>query len=345
MSRCGCGRVAEDARGGLAGQTILWQGLSYILLGSRLRNLPSLNGLKAFEAAGRLGSFAAAAAELNVTQTAVSRLVKALEARLGFALFHRRANALHLSERGAALLPGPTAAFDDMARNLGRVRSLSQALTVATGPSFAMRWLIPRLSNFQAAQPAIEVRLVTASGLANDSTPFGDDWTAAIRLGRGQWPGLEATRLLAADLFPVCAPALAARLKAPADLAGLPLLRVASAPDDWTIWLKAAGLRGVSARGPRFDYDAFALQAAIDGLGVALAHRPYVADDLAAGRLVMPFDIVAARGLGWYLVHRTRAATAEQAPLALFRAWLLRQAAGERRAPARPARRAVSVKA
>lgn len=297
-----------------------------------MRKLPSLNGLRAFEAAGRLGSFAAAAAELNVTQTAVSRLVKALEARLGFGLFSRRANALALTERGAALLPGLTAAFDDMARTLGRVRSLSQALTVAAGPSFAMRWLIPRLSRFQAAQPSIEVRLVTASGLANDSAPFGDDWTAAIRLGQGDWPGLEAARLFDADLFPVCAPSLAGQLKKPADLARLPLLRVTSAPDDWSIWLKAAGLRGLQAKGPRFDYDAFALQAAIDGLGVALAHRPYVADDLAAGRLVMPFDIVASRGQGWYLVHRSIAANApEHAALALFRDWLLEEAAGERR--------------
>ncbi len=301
-----------------------------------MRKLPSLNGLRAFEAAGRLGSFAAAATELNVTQTAVSRLVKALEARLGFPLFSRRANALSLTDRGAALLPGLTASFDDIARNVGRVRSLSQALTVAAGPSFAMRWLIPRLSNFQAAQPSVEVRLVTASGLANDSTPFGDDWTAAIRLGHGDWDGLEATRLFEADLFPVCAPALAGQLKKPADLTRLPLLRVTSAPDDWLIWLKAAGLRGLQAKGPRFDYDAFALQAAIDGLGVALAHRPYVADDLAAGRLVMPFDIVAARGEGWYLVHRNIAVNApEHAPLAQFRDWLLKQAAGERQSSQR----------
>lgn len=303
-----------------------------------MRKLPSLNGLRAFEAAGRLGSFAAAAAELNVTQTAVSRLVKALEARLGFALFTRHANALNLTERGMALLPGLTTAFDDIARTVGRVRSLSQALTVATGPSFAMRWLIPRLSHFQAAQPSVEVRLVTASGLANDTTPFGDDWSAAIRLGRGEWSGLEATRLFEADLFPVCAPALAGQLKKPADLARLPLLRVTSAPDDWAIWLKAAGLRALQARGPRFDYDAFALQAAIDGLGVALAHRPYVADDLAAGRLVMPFDIVAARDEGWYLVHRSIASNApEHAPLALFRDWLLKQAADERQSSQRPA--------
>ncbi|MDF3072706.1 MAG: LysR family transcriptional regulator [Alphaproteobacteria bacterium] len=303
-----------------------------------MRNLPSLNGLRAFEAAGRLGSFAAAAAELNVTQTAVSRLVKALEARLGFALFSRRANALVLTDRGAALLPGLTAAFDDMARSVGRVRSLSQALTVAAGPSFAMRWLIPRLAHFQAAQPSIEVRLVTASGLANDSTPFGDDWTAAIRLGNGDWDGLEAARLFDADLFPVCAPSLAGQFRKPADLMRLPLLRVTSAPEDWPIWLKAAGLRSVQAKGPRFDYDAFALQAAIDGLGVALAHRPYVADDLAAGRLVMPFDIVAARGLGWYLVHRSMAANApEHTSLKLFRGWLLEQAAGERRSLQHPA--------
>ena len=300
-----------------------------------MRQLPSLNALKAFEAAGRLGSFTAAAHELNVTQTAISRLVRLLEARLGYGLFRRRANALTLSERGAALLPGVTAAFDDLARHCARVAQLEtqSVLTLATGPSFAMRWLIPRLARFQTAHPGIEVRLVTASGLANGTGSFSEEWTCAIRIGAGQWPGLQGVKLFDADLFPVCAPKLARSLRKKSELDPAALLRVGSSPQDWPIWLKAAGIKGVTARGPRFDYDAFALQAAIDGMGLAIAHRPYVADDLAAGRLVAPFPTVAARGEGWYLVQRAGMEAHES--LAQFRAWLLKEAAAQRVEPKR----------
>jgi LysR family glycine cleavage system transcriptional activator/LysR family transcriptional regulator of beta-lactamase len=296
-----------------------------------MRQMPSLNGLRAFEAAGRLGSFAGAAAELNVTQTAVSRMVRLLERRLGYALFNRRANGLAISERGAALLPGVSAAFDDLARHCARVAVMAApgVLTLAAGPSFSMRWLIPRLARFQSAQPAVEVRLATVAGLASGDAPFSDEWTAAIRIGSGSWPGLQATRLFDADLFPVCAPGLAEKLRRPQDLAKVALLRVTSGPQDWPIWLKAADIRGVVPRGPRFDYDAFALQAALDGLGVAMAHRPYVADDLAAGRLVAPFRQVAARGEGWYFVHR--AGMADHAALSMFRAWLMNEAENTRR--------------
>jgi LysR family transcriptional regulator, glycine cleavage system transcriptional activator len=295
-----------------------------------VRNIPSLNGLKAFEAAGRLGSFAAAAAELHVTQTAVSRLVRLLETRLGQALFDRHANGVRLNERGAALLPGVSAAFDDLARQCARVAQLdgANALTVAAAPSFAMRWLIPRLARFQAAQPGIEVRLVTAIGLVAGETALSEEWTCAVRLGSGAWPGLRAVKLFDADLFPVCAPSLAKQLRKPADLKNAVLLRVASGPHDWAIWLKQAGIKGITPKGPRFDYDAFALQAALDGVGVAIAHRPYVADDLAAGRLVAPFTQVAARGEGWYLVHRS--GLERSGPLSQFRAWLLREAAAQR---------------
>ncbi len=308
-----------------------------------MRQMPSLNGLRAFEAAGRLGSFASAATELNVTQTAVSRMVRLLERRLGYALFNRRANGLAISERGAALLPGVSTAFDDLARHCARVAVMAapSVLTLAAGPSFSMRWLIPRLARFQAAQPAIEVRLATVAGLASGDAPFSDEWTAAIRIGGGSWPGLQATRLFDADLFPVCSPALAEKLRRPQDLAKVALLRVTSGPQDWPIWLKAADIRNLTPRGPRFDYDAFALQAALDGLGVAMAHRPYVADDLAAGRLVAPFKQVAARGEGWYFAHR--AGMADHAALSLFRSWLLNEAEKTRQletdSPTKPVRK------
>ena len=171
------------------------------------RRLPSLNGLRAFEAAARLGSFQAAGAELAVTQAAVSRIVRLLEGRLGFTLFERHANRLTLTWQGKSLLPGLTAALDAIATLVAQVASQSAVplLTVGVGPSFAMRWLIPRLSHFQTRHPDIEVRIATGGSI----NPIRDDWTCGILLGDGHWPGYEAQALFSAELFPVCAPAIA----------------------------------------------------------------------------------------------------------------------------------------
>ncbi|HYD99406.1 MAG TPA: transcriptional regulator GcvA [Alphaproteobacteria bacterium] len=287
-----------------------------------MRRLPSLNGLRAFEAAARHASFTAAAAELNVTQAAVSRLVRLLEARLGVALFERRPNALVLTPQGAAYAPGLTQAFDSIARLTEQVQALRPApiLTLATGPSFAMRWLIPRLADFGRRHPDVEVRITTAPG---GWTVFRDDWTAAIRHGAGDWPGFVAHPLFRPDIVPVCTPAVAARLRRPADLRGETLLQVAHAPEDWPLWLEAAGLPDIDpGHGPRFDYYALALQAALDGIGIAISLTPYVVDDLAAGRLVAPFDLRVPKGTGWHLIHRPGGGGAA---LAAFRAWLLAQ--------------------
>jgi DNA-binding transcriptional LysR family regulator len=144
-------------------------------------------------------------------------------------------------------------------------------------------------------------------------------------MGDGKWPGLVAHFLFTAALFPVCAPALAKRLKKPTDLAKVTLLDVVSAPEDWPLWLKAARATDVElAHAQQFDYPAFALQAAVDGLGVAMARAPFVADDLAAGRLVRPFKLAVPKGKGWYLVHRP--AQEANAALTAFRDWLLKAA-------------------
>jgi DNA-binding transcriptional LysR family regulator len=274
--------------------------------------------LKAFEAAARGGSFVAAAAELNVSPSAISRLVKLLEQRLGVALFERLPNGLALTERGAAYLADVSAAFQRMAQATERLRSANAALVVGAGPTLAMRWLIPRLATFQSEHPEIDVRLSTAIA---DADPLRPDWTAAIRIGDGAWPGLTSRFVFTADLFPVCAPAVARRLRAPADLVQATILRVANAPEDWPLWLQAAGIDEAMLKQARhFDYAAFALQAAVDGLGVAMARAPFVADDLAAGRLVRPFDLAVPKGKGWYLVYRP---TQEGNPaLGAFRAWL-----------------------
>ncbi|MBK1838836.1 transcriptional regulator GcvA [Azospirillum sp. YIM B02556] len=283
------------------------------------RRLPSLNGLRAFEAAARHGSFTAAAAELHVSQAAVSRMVKLLEERLGFALFDRRANALTLTDRGRALRPALTEAFDSIARRVEQVSAMraGPVLTVGMGATVAVRWLIPRLSSFHLAHPEIEVRIATGGAGA----PMNDDWTCAVLLGDGQWPGYEAERLFSSSLQPVCAPRLAAELHRPADLAGATLLHVSHWGEDWPRWLAAAGSADLAAKGGlSFGSYAMALQAAIDGVGVALAPRFYSLDDLAAGRLATPFRLAVPMAHSWYLV--SRASRREDAGLTPFRDWL-----------------------
>jgi len=284
-----------------------------------MRRLPSLNGLRAFEAAARHGSFAAAGADLHVTQAAVSRMVKLLEARIGFALFERHANRLELTWQGKALLPGLTAAFDSIANLTAQVAAMSAVpvLTVGVGPSFAMRWLIPRLADFHSAHPDIEVRIATGGAI----NPIGADWTCGIVLGEGEWPGFDAQMLFSADLFPVCAPVIARRLASPGELRRETLLEVAHSPEDWPLWLKAAGLKlRPEKRSPRFDAYALALQAAADGLGIAIGQRPYVADDLAAGRLVAPFPLTVPKGKAWYLIWPP--ARRDDPAFIAFRRWL-----------------------
>ncbi|WP_407181331.1 LysR substrate-binding domain-containing protein [Bradyrhizobium sp. STM 3562] len=287
-----------------------------------MRRLLFLNGIKAFEAAARSGSFAAAGQELNVSAAAVSRMVHLLEERLGVALFERKANRLVLTATGRVYQSGLTPIFDALASLTAQVTAPSsrRVLTIGVGPTFAMRWLIPHLSDFRKAHPDIEVRITAGGVLA----PFGDDWSCGIKLGDGNWPGLVAEPLFAADLVPVCAPRLAAGLKRPSDLKGPSLLRVAHAGEDWPLWLKAAGVPRLSARGPEFEYYGQALQAAVDGLGVAMGIRPYIDDDLAAGRLVAPFALTVPKGMRWYLVYRSF--QAGQRDFAAFHRWIMHAA-------------------
>lgn len=287
------------------------------------RRLPPLNGVRAFEAAARTGAFTAAAAELNVTPAAVSRLVRLLEQRLGVVLFDRLANRLTPTQAGEAFRAGLTPLLDRLARLTAEVVASAgaQVLTVGAGPSFAVRWLIPRLADFTRRHPGIEVRIATGGAAA----PFAEGWSCGIRLGDGNWPGLVAESLVAADLLPVCTPAVATRLRRPADLLPVTLLRVAHAPGDWPRWAEAAGVPALRAAGPVFDFYGQAQQAAADGVGIAMGIRPYVDDDLAAGRLVAPFAVSVPKGGGWYLVHRP--GRAADPALAAFRGWILAAAA------------------
>jgi LysR family glycine cleavage system transcriptional activator len=267
-----------------------------------MRRLPYLNGIRAFESSARTGSFAGAAKELNVTPAAISRMVRLLEQRLGLSLFIREPNRLALTPAGRSYQSGLTQIFDALANLTDQIKTLSAGpvLTVGVGPTFAIRWLIPRLAAFAKIAPDVDVRITTGGAAA----PFSDDWTCGIKLGTGDWPGLETEALFNADLTPVCAPQVARRIKEQGALAGEALLRVSHAGEDWSRWLAAAGLPKLTARGPIFEYYGQALQAAADGVGVALGIRPYIDDDLAAGRLVAPYALSVPKGERWYLVFR-----------------------------------------
>jgi len=287
-----------------------------------MRKLPFLNGIRAFEAAARAESFAKAATELHVTPAAISRMVQLLEQRLAVPLFERRANRLVLTPAGRAYQSGLTQIFDQLANLTAQVTAMagSRVLTVGVGPTFATRWLIPRLADFQKRAPETEVRFATGGA----TLPYNDDWTCGIRLGDGNWPDFISERLFAADLSPVCAPAIAKRIRAPEDLRDATLLRVAHATDDWPRWFRAAELSKIRARGPEFEYYGQALQAAADGVGVAMGISPYVDDDVSAGRLVAPFKLSVPKGQQWYLIYR--AGRKDEAAFQAFRTWIMRAA-------------------
>ena len=288
--------------------------------------LPSLNGLRAFEAAARHLSFTQAASELNVTQTAISHQIKRLEQELGVRLFVRQNRSLTLTPEASQYLPGVRAAFNDLKLATDRLLRKDQdhVLTVSTLASLAAKWLLPRLSAFQEAHPGIDVRITTSTGLVDFQR---DNVDAAIRYGRGQWPGVRADWLMADEVFPVCSPALAngtKPLKCPEDLRDHVLLHTSNAnSDDWRLWLTAAGLPANLSKQPgvTFDLIFMTIQAAIDGIGVAMGRTSYVQDDIAKGRLVVPFKIALPADAGFYLVSPQ--ARADSPKLSAFREWLV----------------------
>ncbi|MCU0869784.1 MAG: transcriptional regulator GcvA [Burkholderiales bacterium] len=295
------------------------------------QRLPPLNALRAFEAAARHESFARAAAELFVTPAAVSHQVKALEAYLELKLFLRQNNTLTLTEAGRAYLPGVHEAFREIERATAGLQSrrFEQLLNLSAPPTFAARWLRPRLARFGALYPDLEVRLAAAKARVDFAR---EDFDAAIRYGRGDWPGLVAERFLGDEMFPVCTPALLARttaLRSPDDLRFHTLLHDgASAHDetapDWSAWIRRVGAVGVDARkGPVFTPGHLVIDAALDGEGVALVKASWVEALLADGRLVRPLDDSVPSECSYWLVRPTDRPVPRR--LALFRAWLFAQ--------------------
>src|SRR5262249_53257638 len=286
--------------------------------------LPSLNGLRAFEAAARHLSFTQAASELNVTQTAISHQIRRLEEELGIRLFIRKNRALALTPKARDYLPGVRAAFNDLRLATDQLlrKDDDHVLTVSTLASLAAKWLLPRLTAFQEAHPGIDVRITTSTALVEFKN---GDVDAAIRYGRGNWQGLRATWLMADDFFPVCSPALLngkRPLRTAEDLRDHVLLHTSTNSDDWRQWLTAAGLPSDISKQPgiTFDLILMTVQAAIDGIGVAMGRTSYVQDDIAKGRLVVPFKIALPADAGFYLVSPE--GTAEPPELQAFRQWL-----------------------
>ncbi len=298
--------------------------------------LPSLNGLRAFEAAARHLSFTQAAAELNVTQTAISHQIRRLEEELGIRLFIRKNRALALTPKARDYLPGVRAAFNDLRLATDRLlrKDDDHVLTVSTLASLAAKWLLPRLTAFQEAHPGIDVRITTSTALVDFKA---GDVDAAIRYGRGNWQGLRADWLMADDFFPVCSPALLngkRPLKCPEDLRDHVLLHTSTNGDDWRQWLTAAGLPSDISKQPgiTFDLILMTVQAAIDGIGVAMGRTSYVQDDIAKGRLVVPFKIALPVDAGFYLVSPE--GVAEPPKLGAFRQWLIASAKNGAEKPA-----------
>ncbi|HTR08291.1 MAG TPA: transcriptional regulator GcvA [Paraburkholderia sp.] len=288
------------------------------------RLLPPFPALRAFEAAARHNSFSAAAGELNVTHGAISRQVAALEAWVGVQVFHRHGKRVALTEDGRRYLAAIQAAFNDIARATGQLRDTGvvHVLRVNALPTFAMKWLLPRLSQFQRLAPNVELRLSTSN--APVETLEGFD--VAVRRGPAHWPDCESGHFLDEMELPVCSPVLLKRapIHQASDLARHVLLHSDTRPDAWRSWLAAAGVKAKCRKKQSFDHFYLALQAAVDGLGVALGPLPLLDDELASGRLVTPLAGPHLDARGYWWVARREVA---QAPLvAQFCNWLEEQA-------------------
>ena len=297
--------------------------------------LPSLNALRAFDAAARHLSFTKAAQELHVTQGAVSHHVKALEAAFGFPLFIRRHQALELTAAGRAYVPVVRDAFERL--SVGTADFLraerSGKLTVSMSPNFAAKWMVHRLGRFAERHPALDLRISPSIHRVDFAR---EDVDMAIRHGDGRWPDLHVTRLCVEAFFPVCSPRLLERgppLRTPADLRHFTLLHD-TGWRNWPEWLAAAGAADVDAtRGPSFDYLANAIDAAVQGQGIALARTALAAQDLIQGRLVRPFAVSLPAPFAYFIVCPRASATKQK--VVLFRDWLVEEAEADARALAR----------
>jgi len=302
------------------------------------RRLPSLNALKAFEAAARHESFTKAADELSVTQGAVSHQVKALESDLGIRLFDRDRQRLNITRAGRAYLDVIRDAFDRIALGTENLQHQSKAgaITVSTSPDFAAKWLVNRLGRFAESHPDIDLRV---SATMHHVDFAREDVDLAVRHGDGKWAGLDVVRLCSEELFPVCSPKLLSgrnRLQTPRDVLRFPLLHL-DERKDWSEWLEVAGVTDAQpSHGPVMNRASMIIDAAVDGQGVALARTTLAAWDLINGRLARPFAAALRLSKSYWIVCPK--ATSTLPKVAVFRDWLLSEAFSDmRRLQALPA--------
>jgi LysR family transcriptional regulator, glycine cleavage system transcriptional activator len=295
--------------------------------------LPPLIAVRYFEAAARHLSFTKAAQELHVTHSAISHQIKALEEWLGIPLFRRLNRSIVLTEAGQAYVKPVREAFDRLvdASRVLRAREQTGTLTVSVMPSFAAKWLVPHLGSFRHAHPDIEVRISATEKLVDFAREEVD---VGVRYGRGDWPGLKVELLMRENIFPVCSPKLLSGpvpLREPADVVRHSLLYDYDWREDWWVrWLANAGVRVESLRPTlSFNYSSLMLQAAIDGLGIALSQDALAGDDIAAGRLVKPFAGTVTTEYAYYVVAPE--AAAERPKVAAFRKWVVEEATNSAR--------------
>lgn len=295
-----------------------------------------LNGLRAVEAAGRLGSLQKAADELGVSIGAVSQQIIKAERQRGRQLFERTPRGLDPTDLGRTVLPRLHAGFRELESALAVLRGDDETtLVISVAPVFASKWLVPRLARFSRLFPGIRVRLDASVELVD---PDATDVDLAVRVGAGNWPGVEASFLMPQEVFPVCAPVLAAGLSVPRDLLSLPVLRDVNSTLGWNIWLDQFGIGEEELPdGHGFTDASLCLDAAIAGQGIMLAWQTLAHDALAAGRLVAPFRERAATGLGYWLV--TSATRPKPQKVRNFEHWIvgevaLAQVADPQNAPA-----------
>lgn len=290
------------------------------------RRLPQLTSLRAFEAAGRHLSFTQAASELAVTQAAISHQVKSLEEYLGVALFVRLPRKLELTEPGNVLLPVVQHALDSISQAIAELRETEEksVLCIAVAPSFAAKWLTPRLDGFLRTSSESELSLKHTNSPVDFDRQEVD---VAITYGHGDWPGVISEPLLQLDFFPVCSPSFLRGDKAIGSISdlGMHTLLHDSDYETWRDWLALAGASDVDPkRGNIVDDTNVLIRAAIDGIGIAMCSEIFVEDHLATGRLVKPFDITLTSDSAYYAVcpksHLNRANVSD------FWNWLLGQA-------------------
>jgi len=308
--------------------------------------LPPLSALRAFEAAARHRSFKLAAEELHVTPGAISQQIKALEAHLGKPLFLRLTRSIRLTPEGEAMLPKLQEGFACLAAavHATRAEAMATSLSIVTPPSFASRWLMPRLSRFTERFPEIALRMSSSTqkidypdvAFAANVDPRADVSEIAVRYGHGHYPGHRVSQVFAPVLVAACSPALLRGehpLRTPSDLRWHVLIHDDTVPDlgvapTWNDWMRVAGVEGIETmKGPCFENN-LALEAAIDGLGMVLALKPLIAEAVADGRLVIPFDITVPSRHAYYLV--VAEAIAERPEVEAFCAWLLGEASADR---------------